>query len=103
MPPRVDGGGSVVTVCTPGPEGHVFGRGDYGCEYASDVIEIIEGMNCAQGCARAGGPEAIAAMGSAGGSCDILARIWSQDPVPEIDPRDDGPVCKVRVPLGGDN
>jgi hypothetical protein len=90
-----------MTVCTPGPEGHVFGRGDYGSEYAADVIEIIERANCAKGCARAGGPEAIASVGAPGGSCDILARIWDQQPVPEIDPRDDGPVCNARVPLGG--
>ena len=92
-----------MTVCTPGPGGHVFSRGDYGAEYASDVIEIIERFNCAKGCARAGSADVIAEVGSAGGSCDILARIWLQDPVPEIDPRDDGPVCKVRVPIGGDS
>jgi hypothetical protein len=88
-----------VTVIKPGPEGVIFGRGDYGCEYASDVIAIIEQFNCVKGCARAGDLVGPALGGSPGGSCDILDRIWSEEPVPEIDPRDEGPVCKVRQPL----
>lgn len=81
----------------PGLPGHVFGRGDYGSDYAIDVIDLIEERNCSLGC-RHGDP---ANPDHPGGTCDILLRVATESPVPEIDPRADGPVCTRREPLGG--
>ena len=88
-----------MTVTTPGPEGHVFGRGDYGCEYAADIVAIIERFNCSKGCVRAGTAEDIASIGGPSGLCDIALRVFETKPVPEIDPRKDGPVCNARQPI----
>jgi hypothetical protein len=67
--------------------------------YASDCIEHIEEHNCAKGC-RLGlaNPEAFADYGP-GGSCDILARVMLEEPIPEI--IDDGLIlhCTARQPL----
>jgi hypothetical protein len=71
------------------------GRGDYGCEYAGNLIEIVEQHNCVKGCTKAGTPEQVAEHGP-GGVCDVLVRIFTEEPVPELDPRPDGPVCTVR-------
>lgn len=79
-----------MTVVPTGPEGHVFGRGDYGAEYASDIVEIVERMNCSKGCRWAIEDDP---------TCQILANIYDLRPVPEIDPRPDGPVCNAREPV----
>ena len=89
-----------MTVIPPGPEGWAPGRGDYGCEYATDLIPIIERLNCVHGCANSGTPEAKAEYGP-GGDCAILAATFLEKPIPELDPRPEGPHCRARIPLDG--
>ena len=86
---------SVVEV---GPEGWVPGRGDYGSEYSSDLIEIIEAHNCIKGCAHSGTDHDREEFGP-GGNCHTLAVVSMGDqetPIPELDPTPDGPICRRR-------
>jgi hypothetical protein len=86
-----------VSVVTPeSGEPWTPGRGDYGTEYAGDLIEIIEAHNCVKGCTRTGTPREIEDYGP-GGTCEILARVSIPDAVPELDPRPEGPHCTARV------
>lgn len=86
-----------MTVVTPEPDKPwTPGRGDYGTEYAGDLIAIIEAHNCVKGCTRAGTPREIEDYGP-GGTCEILARVSIPDAVPELDPRAEGPHCSARV------
>jgi hypothetical protein len=85
----------MSTVFPVGPGGWVPGRGDYGAEYATDLIRIIEQRNCVKGCTHAGSPAEVAEFGP-GGCCPILARTFTEDALPEIDPRPDGPHCDAR-------
>lgn len=76
-----------MSVCyEPGSTNWTPGRGDYGTEYAGDLIEIIERLNCALGCTKADG------------GCEILARVFltPEEGIPELDPRREGPHCRAR-------
>lgn len=77
---------------------YVYGRGDYGSEYATDLVAKIDGWNCALGCQRAGDDAARAEFGP-GGNCSLLAQLFAKVPVPEFDPRQNGIHCIARVPL----
>ncbi len=83
---------SVVEV---GPEGWVPGRGDYGTEYSSDLIEIVERHNCVKGCTKAGSAAEREEFGP-GGNCEVLAMIGADVPIPELEPRPAGPHCTAR-------
>lgn len=88
-----------MSVCyEPGSTNWRPGRGDYGTEYAGDMIELIERMNCSLGCTKAGTAKEIAEMG-AGGSCPVISAVWAgfEDGIPELDPRPEGPHCRARV------
>jgi hypothetical protein len=85
-----------VSVCyEPGSTEWVPGRGDYGTEYATDLVEIIERHNCVKGCTRSGTQAERDEFGL-GGNCEVLARVCVPAAVPELDPRPDGPHCRVR-------
>jgi hypothetical protein len=77
-------------------EGWLPSRGDYGAHYASDLIPLIEATTCHRGCVKAG-DEATRAEFGPGGNCELLAYISAPERVKEIQPRDDGPHCTVRV------
>ena len=64
---------------------YVARRGDFGAEYATDLIPIVEATNCALGCTKAGPTSAIAELGP-GGTCHVLAMLSLGDgtPVPEL-------------------
>jgi hypothetical protein len=85
----------AVSVVPAGPEGWIPGRGDYGTEYSSDLIEIVERLNCVKGCTKAGGPAEREEFGP-GGNCHTLALIGADVPIPELEPRPDGPHCTAR-------
>lgn len=55
-------------------EGWRPGRGDYGTEYAGELVELIEARNCGQGagCVHAGTRRAVRQIGGAGGTCTLL-------------------------------
>lgn len=85
-----------MSVVPAGPEGWIPGRGDYGTEYSGDLVAIIEAHNCVKGCTRAGTAAQQAEFGP-GGCCGVLARVaLGNQPVPELDPRPDGPHCTAR-------
>lgn len=86
-----------MSVVPPEPGGWAPGRGDYGCEYGTDLIPIIEAHNCVKGCVSAGTQADIAEFGP-GGNCHILALVAAADgtPIPELDPRQEGPHCRTR-------
>lgn len=72
---------------------YVYGRGDYGTEYAGDLIRIIEAGNCGKArCIHAGSDKDVAEFGP-GGNCRSLASLFAGIPIPEFDPRDDGIHC----------
>lgn len=73
------------------------GRGDYGAEYAGDLIEIIERFNCSKGCTRSGSQADRDEFGP-GGNCTVLAAVFMspEEGIPELDPRPDGPHCRAR-------
>lgn len=86
-----------MSVCyEPGATNWIPGRGDYGTEYAGDLVEIVERLNCSKGCTRSGTAADREAFGGPGGHCEILARIDGRAEIPELDPRPDGPHCRVR-------
>jgi hypothetical protein len=72
-------------------------RGDYGADYAIDLIPLVERTSCDQGCARAGSDEQIAEFGS-GGVCNLLALMCVPEEVAQFDAREDGIHCSARVP-----
>lgn len=72
-----------------------FTRGDYGCEYAADIVELIEGSNCTLGCTHAGTADEIAEFGP-GGLCGLLMDVLAQIPVPELRRDPDGITCAAR-------
>ena len=90
-----------MTVLPPGPDGWRPARGDYGREYLTEVIDLIEERNCAKGCERAGGEFMIIAAMTPSGICPVMAEVIQELPVREIDPRPDGPDCTARQPLDG--
>lgn len=49
-------------------------RGDYGTEYAGELVELVEARCCGagRGCANAGTRAAIKRVGGAGGTCRLL-------------------------------
>lgn len=75
------------------------GRGDYGSDHSSDLIELIEDHNCSKGCTLSGTRAARREFGP-GGTCSILMRVSFGDgePIRELDPRREGPHCTARVP-----
>jgi len=73
-------------------------RGDYGTEYAGDLVELIEQRNCVQGCTLAGARKLRREVGP-GGSCIHLCTISLGDPVTGfVDDGGDAPLCTHRVP-----
>ncbi len=67
--------------------------------YASGALDHVEERNCSLGCRRGmADPGAFFEFGP-GGTCDILARIFLKEQIPELD--DDGynVTCTVREPL----
>jgi hypothetical protein len=77
-------------------EPYVASRGDYGQGYASGLVELVEQWNCALGCIVP--TEADKAEHGPGGCCELLARLFTGDPLPEFDPQPDRLVCTVRTP-----
>ena len=81
-------------------EAYVYGRGDYGCECAIDLVEHVERANCSWGCTRSGTAEERAVLGP-GGNCDLLARLgMGTEPMPEFDPLSNGLHCEARTSAG---
>jgi hypothetical protein len=79
-------------------EGWTPGRGDYGCDHSSEMVDLIEEHNCIHGCTKSGTRAARREFGP-GGTCNILALVAMGDgPIPELDPRRDGPHCTARTP-----
>jgi hypothetical protein len=79
-------------------------RGDDGAYYSADLIEVIEDGNCRFGCLRSGTDADREEFGP-GGNCTVLALVGLGDqstPIPELDPRPDGPFCRAREPLPTD-
>jgi hypothetical protein len=75
------------------------GRGDYGADNSSDLVELIEEHNCVKGCTLAGTLAERREFGP-GGNCSILMRVATadtNDPIRELDPRREGPHCTARV------
>jgi hypothetical protein len=66
-------------------------------EYVTDLVLHIEEHNCAKGC-RVPSAEDIAEYGP-GGTCPVLAQLYAEEPMVELD--DDGTTitCNVRIPL----
>lgn len=80
----------------PGATDWTPGRGDYGADHCTDIIELVEELNCStgRGCIHAGTRATIAEFGP-GGNCGVLAMVVIADtPIPELDPQDEGPVCQ---------
>lgn len=77
--------------------GWLPGRGDYGTEYATELIALIEARNCAQGCNNAG-PAAAREDFGPGGTCHWLALISIPERVTGFvhDGRD-APLCTNRA------
>ena len=71
---------------------HVYGRGDYGTDRATELIRHIEARNCIKGCRRSD-PEDRIRFGGPGGNCGLLGNLVVALPVPEFDPRPDGIHC----------
>lgn len=74
------------------------GRGDYGADHASDMIELIEELNCSLGCTKAGSRVIRAEFGP-GGNCSVLLAVFlgpDDVGIPELDPRPEGPHCRAR-------
>jgi hypothetical protein len=79
-------------------------RGDYGVHYSAELIELIEDRNCHFGCLRSGTDADREEFGP-GGRCTVLAFVGIGDvstPIPELDPRPDGPFCRAREPVPTD-
>jgi hypothetical protein len=89
----------VSVVSGPGATDWTPGRGDYGADNVGDMIAIVEEHNCAHGCTRAGTRKQQRDAGGPGGFCSILARLVCEEVMPEMDPREDGPHCRERIPL----
>ena len=72
------------------------GRGDYGSDHCSDLIMIVEEDNCSRGrgCVKAGTLAQRAEFGD-GGVCPHILAVILGDPVPELDPLPEGPVCRA--------
>jgi hypothetical protein len=79
-------------------DGWLPGRGDYGAEYAADLIALIEASSCRHGCAKSG-TQADRDEYGPGGNCVILAMVCMPERQKELEPRADGPVCTAREPL----
>ncbi len=73
---------------------YVYGRGDYGTEYAHNLIEKIEQWNCSRGACVHSGTEADRAESGPGGTCHLLASVFFGQPVPEFDPQRERIVCE---------
>lgn len=68
-------------------------------EYLEDTIDHIEAHNCVLGC-KVPDPKEVTADGfGAGGNCWVLAELFTEEPMEQLD--DDGTVitCKERIPL----
>lgn len=76
-------------------------RGDYGTDHSTDMIAIVEELNCSKGCAHAG-PRSKRREFGPGGVCPIIGMIGLSsygDQIPELDPRDEGPHCRAYTPM----
>jgi hypothetical protein len=82
----------------PGATDWCPGRGDYGTDHASDMIALVEKLNCVKGC-RFAGDAATRAQFGPGGDCGVLGRIWFEPEkgIPELDPQPAGPFCRKRT------
>ena len=71
------------------------GRGDYGAEHAGDVLLMVEATTCSRGhgCVHAGSDSDREEFGP-GGNCVVLARLFRNEVMPELDPQPSGPVCR---------
>lgn len=72
----------------------VYGRGDYGTEYASDLEDLVAKDNCSR-CAIAVHHEADGFYECPKG---LTMRLYSGDPIPEWDPQPTGIVCDALEP-----
>lgn len=77
-------------------EGWLARRGDYGAEYAADLIPLIEATTCHLGCVNAGSEAERAEFGP-GGNCHLLAQLCVPERMAEFVPEPDGPRCTARV------
>lgn len=79
----------------PTHEPFVASRGMYGWNYADAAVRHVEEHNCSKGCAV---PTAahIAEFGP-GGTCGLLALLFTGDPIPEFEGTDTHVVCHARV------
>lgn len=76
-------------------EPYTAGRGDYGCHYASGVVELVEKHNCSKGC-TVPDPKDVAEFGP-GGTCGLLALLFTGDPIPEFEALPTHVVCHART------
>jgi hypothetical protein len=76
-----------------------FTRGDYGAEYASELIELVERDNCSLGCTYPD-PSTVLVFGP-GGDCDLLIALFLEVPVPEFRRDEHTITCLSRQAPGG--
>lgn len=93
---RFDGAGDPYSL---DHEPFVAQRGAYGWHYAGDAVEHVERHNCSKGCAVPN-PNDVAEHGP-GGCCDLLASLFTGDPISEFEGTPTHVVCHVRQPIGG--
>lgn len=81
-------------------DGWLPARGDYGTEYAAELVYAIERRNCALGCARSGTRQNRRDYGP-GGLCPLLAIVSIPDRVRGFshDGNPDAPLCTDWTPL----
>jgi hypothetical protein len=78
---------------------HVYGRGDYGTDYAGELIEKVEAWNCVRGCYHAVGQDPEYGPG---GLCHLLANLIAELPIPEFIPHARSIECTARIPVPSD-
>lgn len=81
-------------------DGWLAHRGDYGTEYAAELVSAIEQRNCSLGCAKSGTREQRRMYGP-GGVCPLLALVSMGERVKGFshDGNGDAPVCTEWEPL----
>jgi hypothetical protein len=79
----------------PSHEPFVAGRGMYGWHYADAAVRHVEEHNCSKGCTVPTAAD-IAEFGP-GGTCSLLALLFTQDPIPEFEGTDTHVICHARV------
>lgn len=72
----------------------VAGRGAYGWHYADDAVQHVEEHNCSKGCNVP--DDADVGEFGPGGSCGLLALLYTGDPIPEFEGTDTHVVCHAR-------